>query len=100
MDCSSQKTQNKKRAGSANKERLGDASVPIPIVVDVAEVETTSNNKKQHALNNLHIKEDIKDELLTPRRRSVRLTQKLNKIQNIEDNSTGAKVINKPRAAG
>ena len=92
MDSLSQKTQTKKRVGSANKGSLGDVSAPIPIVVDVAEVERTSSNKKQHASNILHIKEDIKEELLTPRRRSVRLTQKLNKIQNIEDNATGAKV--------
>jgi len=59
--------------------------VPNLVVVDVAAIETKDHSNTESTSTNLKLKHKVKADLLTPRRRSVRLNQKLNKAPHVED---------------
>ena len=92
IDRISQTTNNQPNfaCSKGNKGALDEVSVSNPSVVDVT-ADKINNSKMESVSNNLNL-DKVKAELLTPRRRSVRLNQKLNKTQQVEDHTTSTKV--------
>ena len=94
MDQISKITHNQTNVANfqGKKGALNKVSVPIPLVVDVAEVKRKNNSKIESVSSPLNLKHKLKADLLTPRRRSSRLNQKLNKDEHVEDFATRTEV--------